>query len=194
VYKIDLSHLRAYANPDTPDVELYHFERESMIRMLAKGKSLTLYEPGPQYISPGLQRTRSEPMPTTHNTSCTTPPPTIYWPTVSMLPPAGSFRTWNGSGATQVDFRMPYTEATRIAGTPPKVPPDGGTTTVLSSMVHDIIVQPIERLSGDIQSMAIVTQQKMVIVCQHQIAMMRSPLGRAWRDFKGVTAIAVASL
>jgi hypothetical protein len=106
--------------------------------MLAKGKSLTLYEPGPQYISPGLQRTRSEPMSTTHNTSYTTTPPTIYWPTVSMLPPAGSFRSWNGSGATQVDFRMPCTDATRIAGTPPKVPPDGGTTTVLSSMVHDI--------------------------------------------------------
>jgi hypothetical protein len=89
---------------------------------------------------------------------------------------------------------MPRTDATRIAGTPPKVPPDGGTTTVLSSMVHDIIVQPFEQLSGDVQSMAIVMQQKMVTVCQHQIAIMRNPLDRAWTDFKGVTAIAIASV
>jgi hypothetical protein len=60
VYKVDLSLLRAYANPETPDVTVYQFERESLIRMIAKGKSLTLYKPGHQV--PNSQRAQSEPV------------------------------------------------------------------------------------------------------------------------------------
>ncbi|KAF2709374.1 hypothetical protein K504DRAFT_378980 [Pleomassaria siparia CBS 279.74] len=52
VYKIDWSHLKPYTNPDTPSNIEYRFERESMIRMLAKGKLLTTYETGTQFRSP----------------------------------------------------------------------------------------------------------------------------------------------
>ncbi|KAF2794917.1 hypothetical protein K505DRAFT_241024 [Melanomma pulvis-pyrius CBS 109.77] len=52
VYKIEWSYLRPYANPDTPNNLDYRFERESLIRMLAKGKLLTTYETGTQYQGP----------------------------------------------------------------------------------------------------------------------------------------------
>jgi hypothetical protein len=48
VYKVDLSLPRAYANLETPDVTAYQFEREFLIRMVAKGESLTLYKPDPK--------------------------------------------------------------------------------------------------------------------------------------------------
>lgn len=52
VYKIDWTLLRPYSNPDTPNIQQYHFEKESTIRMLAKSRFLTTYETGPQYQSP----------------------------------------------------------------------------------------------------------------------------------------------
>jgi hypothetical protein len=63
VYKIDLSLLRPYTNPDFPATEAFRFERGSMTRMLAKGKSLTLYEPGSQYVNQRLKRSASDPIP-----------------------------------------------------------------------------------------------------------------------------------
>lgn len=52
VYKVDWSYLKTYANPDTPSNSDYRFERESTIRMLAKGKLLTTYETGMQVQGP----------------------------------------------------------------------------------------------------------------------------------------------
>lgn len=52
VYKVDWSYLKTYANPDTPSNSNYRFERESTIRMLAKGKLLTTYETGTQVQGP----------------------------------------------------------------------------------------------------------------------------------------------
>jgi hypothetical protein len=46
VYKTEWSHLKAYTNTDTPNTWDFCFDRESMIRMLAKTKTLTGYEPG----------------------------------------------------------------------------------------------------------------------------------------------------
>ncbi|KAF2742501.1 hypothetical protein M011DRAFT_371068, partial [Sporormia fimetaria CBS 119925] len=59
VYKIEWKHLRRYNNADTPWSMEYQFERESMIRMLAKGRVLTAYEPGPQLQIPIAEKTRS---------------------------------------------------------------------------------------------------------------------------------------
>ena len=50
VYKIEWRYLKTYTNPDAPNNLDFRFERESMIRMLAKGKLLTTYETGKQYI------------------------------------------------------------------------------------------------------------------------------------------------
>jgi hypothetical protein len=49
VYKIEWSYLRAYSNPDTPERSLFYFDRDVMVRLLAKTKTLTNYEPGPQH-------------------------------------------------------------------------------------------------------------------------------------------------
>ena len=46
MYKTEWSYLKAYTNTDTPDTWDFCFDRESMIRMLAKTKTLTGYEPG----------------------------------------------------------------------------------------------------------------------------------------------------
>ena len=190
VYKIDISLLRAYSNPDTPTVEVYHFERESTIRMLAKGKSLTLYEPGPQFVGAGLQRTRSEPTPTTHDAYYIAMPMDTQWPSITAYPPppTRSSQNWSTypSPNRQPDFHISRTEAARIPGTPPKVPPDGGLTTVLSSMQQQV--------SGNVQAIAGVTQQKLATVYQSQLVIVKAPVERAWRDLKGVTAIAIASL
>jgi hypothetical protein len=52
VYKIDWTCLRPYSNPDTPWNTDYRFERESVIRMLAKGRVLTTYEAASQLQTP----------------------------------------------------------------------------------------------------------------------------------------------
>ncbi|KAF2642256.1 hypothetical protein P280DRAFT_395488 [Massarina eburnea CBS 473.64] len=49
IYGIEWSHLRPYSNPDTPERLVFRFDRESTVRLLAKGKTLTNYEPGQQY-------------------------------------------------------------------------------------------------------------------------------------------------
>jgi hypothetical protein len=49
VYKIDWTLLRPYANPDTPYVQSFRFDRESCDKMLAKTKVLTNYEPEVQH-------------------------------------------------------------------------------------------------------------------------------------------------
>ncbi|KAI8934071.1 hypothetical protein NX059_008835 [Plenodomus lindquistii] len=49
VYKIDWTLLKPYANANYPSTQLYCFERESLLRMLAKSKTLTKYDPGPQF-------------------------------------------------------------------------------------------------------------------------------------------------
>ncbi|KAK7181550.1 hypothetical protein DPSP01_008946 [Paraphaeosphaeria sporulosa] len=49
VYKIDWTLLRPYANPDTPHVQSFCFDRESCDKMLAKTKVLTNYEPEIQH-------------------------------------------------------------------------------------------------------------------------------------------------
>ncbi|KAF1358730.1 hypothetical protein EJ07DRAFT_60968, partial [Lizonia empirigonia] len=48
VYKVDWTLLKPYANLNPSRVSLFRLERESTVRMIAKGKILTLYEPGPQ--------------------------------------------------------------------------------------------------------------------------------------------------
>jgi hypothetical protein len=194
VYKIDLSLLRAYANPETTDVTAYQFERESLIRMIAKGKSLTLYEPGPQVPNP--HRAQSEPMPSLtgftpsceDNISRVTSPVSdarivaAQWPPLSCTDP-------------QVDFRLPTTEKDGIPGPPTKVPPDTDERYMFLGLrgVQANVVRPMEQVLADVQStMTIVTQRMIMPPCNS--ATIRAPLDRAWRDFKGVIAITIASL
>ncbi|KAH6639758.1 hypothetical protein C7974DRAFT_290424, partial [Boeremia exigua] len=54
VYKIDWTLLKPYSNLNTPKMSLFRLDRESTVRMIAKGKVLTLYEPSEQLPTPGL--------------------------------------------------------------------------------------------------------------------------------------------
>ncbi|KAF1960267.1 hypothetical protein CC80DRAFT_438915, partial [Byssothecium circinans] len=56
VYKIDWSHLRPYTNPETPERHIFRFNHESVVRLLAKSKVLTNYEPGVQHSRPPWPR------------------------------------------------------------------------------------------------------------------------------------------
>ncbi|KAF3025446.1 hypothetical protein E8E12_000169 [Didymella heteroderae] len=61
VYKIDWTLLKPYSNLNTPQATTFRLERESIVRMIAKGKALTLYEPSEQVPVPELQRRRTAP-------------------------------------------------------------------------------------------------------------------------------------
>jgi hypothetical protein len=192
VYKIDLSLLRAYANPETPDVNVYQFERESLIRMIAKGKSLTLYEPDPQVLNP--HRAQSEPMPSMteftpsygYNMPRTTSP-TPDARIVAARCPSASYSD------PQVDFRLATTDKDSIPGRPTKVPPDTDDIRVFGVRVPVDVLQPVTELLAGAQSIATVASQRMMSKPCNQ-ASMRASLDRAWRDFKGVMAITIASL
>lgn len=200
VYKIDIELLERYTNPDFSDSEVYRFKQESLIRMLAKGKTLTMYEPGPQFVEsdsslsmiPSLNRTQSAPTYQAGNTDRVAGwdergggPSTSYdRPPFSVAPSITYSAQW--------DFHIAKTDGARRTGSIPKVPPDGRKGFTIVSMMQDIVVQPTEQLLGGIKSVAIVRNQKVVAQCLDHIAV-RQPLERFWRDLKGVTAVVIAS-
>lgn len=61
MYKIDWTLLKPYSNLNTPKVTTFRLERESTVRMVAKGKVLTLYEPSEQVQVPGLYTRKTAP-------------------------------------------------------------------------------------------------------------------------------------
>ncbi|KAJ4354721.1 hypothetical protein N0V95_003562 [Ascochyta clinopodiicola] len=61
VYKIDWTLLKPYANLNDPRMSHFRLDWESTVRMIAKGKILTLYEPGPQVPVPEVQKARTAP-------------------------------------------------------------------------------------------------------------------------------------
>jgi hypothetical protein len=193
VYKIDLSLLRAYANPETPDMTAYQFERESLIRMIAKGKSLTLYEPGSQVPNP--QRAETEPIQPLVGFS------TRYeydMPrTTSPAPDTRMFTAWRPQAAYSnpgVDFQFTTTNKDGIPGPPTKVPPDTDDRRITFGLrVQPDVVRQMEQFVAGVQSVATIASQRLVLP-PYNPATMRAPLDRAWRDFKGVVAITIASV
>lgn len=192
VYKIDWSLVRPYTNPRIPDAERFRFERESTIRMLAKGRSLTLYEPGPQYVSASLKRSASDPTPDltaaisrTHEDEHKGKPTR---PIPEMMVTMGAVAI---SVPAQLDFRLELQGIDRIAGPLPKVPPDGDEVPALTSV--DQFVEPLERLCGDVQSVALIAGQRLVSLSRDTFTL-NCPPTRLWRDMKGVTAVLIASI
>ncbi|KAJ8111861.1 hypothetical protein OPT61_g5648 [Boeremia exigua] len=61
VYKIDWNLLKPYSNLNNPRTTLFRLDRESTVRMIAKGKILTLYEPSEQLPTLGVQTRRTAP-------------------------------------------------------------------------------------------------------------------------------------
>jgi hypothetical protein len=90
------------------------------------------------------------------------------------------------SGRIQGDFRMLNIGDKRIAGTRQKEPPDESSPVVMA-------VRPMVQFLEGFESIAAVTHQRLMALSYDPNAIKR-PLDRAWRDFKGVTAIAIASI
>ncbi|KAH8730190.1 hypothetical protein GQ44DRAFT_816956 [Phaeosphaeriaceae sp. PMI808] len=155
VYKIDLSLLRPYSNPETPDTVFYGFEGESMVRMLAKGKTLTMYEPGSQFVGHNLTRSASEP---------------VYRPTngediiIDHMGRPGSPASGPGISTTtshphSKDFHLVDSDTDRIVGPPPKVPPDGEKQSNNILFVLDGILRPLDYFLGSIKSLAVAANE-----------------------------------
>ncbi|KZM20702.1 uncharacterized protein EKO05_0007193 [Ascochyta rabiei] len=69
VYKIDWTLLKPYVNLNTPGTSYFRLDWESTVRMIAKGKILTLYEPSAQVLVPEIQKARTAPTTRTSNDS-----------------------------------------------------------------------------------------------------------------------------
>jgi hypothetical protein len=192
VYKIHVGLLEPYTNPETPNTEVYRFERESMVRMLAKGKTLTMYEAGPQYTK-SLERSYTDPV---SSLTCTTQSNTET-KTRSCSPASDTISATSAeflvedSGPSPGDFHLLSAAGERIAGPQPKVPPDCGTSTALTTILQGVIVQRSENSIRGLESMKSVAGHMALAFNPPNI---RQPLDRFWRDLKGVTAVVIASI
>lgn len=121
VYKIDWSLLRPYSNPDTPWSLYYRFERESMIRMLAKGRILTTYEAGTQ-----LPRSMPIQLPAPYvHTQALDQESTLFLSPKSDGVLITSSEGFGQSTPLQSDFSHSIQEGNGSTQRPPKAPPDG---------------------------------------------------------------------
>lgn len=181
VYEIDWSHLKVYANPDMPDVERFRFERESLIRLLAKSKLLTQYESGPQMV----KRSSSEPLPAMRER---TEAGQISWeqqyPRQIVAIGAPIPNTY-----TQWDFCLQQTEGYPILGERPDIPPDTETTTTRKDLCMEIIYRPFDRLLSQLSAGI---EGKPAVRSSKESRRQR-PFHQIWVDFKGVLAVLIAS-
>jgi hypothetical protein len=119
VYKIEWACLKPYSNPAMPDRNVFRFDRESMIRLLAKSKTLTNYEPEPQYH---VRRTRSWPLASSpggvQEEGDDTPR------SMSDAAPYTSPTDPSLSPILQSDFGSANYNGSMIIPKPPKAPPD----------------------------------------------------------------------
>ncbi|KAJ4317572.1 hypothetical protein N0V94_004865 [Neodidymelliopsis sp. IMI 364377] len=127
VYKIDWSLLKPYSNPTTPRVSSFRLERESTVRMVAKSKVLTMYEPGPQ-VPAALQRTLTSPprLSTAPLRTITLDEPMMRSPG-SEAETATSFASSATPSPCDSDFRTLSGNGNRKLDLPPAEPPDLGT-------------------------------------------------------------------
>lgn len=191
VYKIELSVLRPYTNPEVPDAKNIRFERESVRRMLAKGKSLTLYEPGPQFVSLGIKRSTSDPTGRQTDTKPRRKDDVNRLPSLKPLEAlAVPKKAVNVCDLARVDFLGATIEADRIACPLPKPPPDGDATPVFGSLVQQMVVQPVGNLMGEVQFLTVVSQRRLEAISN----VSRYHPNQVWRDIKGVAAVAIASI
>lgn len=128
VYRMEWAHLKPYSNPEAPSTLVYQFDRDSMIRLLAKSKQLTNYEPGPQ------RRSRSTPIieipaqPTTTNVrpyereTMPTQSPVSDTDCISVISRSSEYSGL--SPILQSDFGSAGSNEERSIPKPPKAPPD----------------------------------------------------------------------
>jgi hypothetical protein len=193
VYSIDLSLLQQYYNSYAPGIEKFWFNRTSTIAMLERGSALQKYVVAPQFgmLPKTTPEPTAEPIPASSDIDQTEEGNGAYSgplivvgvltpETVSRGSPAASDRA-------QEDFRIRHTGGKRRAGPRPKVPPDAERSPVVMS------VPPMGQFFEGFGSMATITHQRLMALSYDPNAIKR-PLNRAWRDFKGVSAVAIASM
>lgn len=137
VYRVDWSYLKVYYNPEAPQLQTYRFERESMIRLLAKSKVLTNYEAGPQHQRPTSVRVQTqhhvhreirEAQSPKSDTSSVTSEYSVLTPIL------------------QSDFGVSKDDGTRDIEPPPKAPPDkkeAGRRSVIRYILHCVLWVPL---------------------------------------------------
>jgi hypothetical protein len=128
VYKTDWAHLRIYSNPETPERQIFRFGRESVVRLVVKGKALTNYEPGPQYAPRprALLRVDTERAELSRDDIAKGVEPVLCSPksdadTASVV----SSEYSSLSPILQSDFGTAIEDDARSSFRPPKAPPDG---------------------------------------------------------------------
>jgi hypothetical protein len=154
--------------------------------MIAKGKSLTLYEPGHQIPKPHrvqleqvYSAIESVPGYRCDMSGTTSSPPDARIVAARWRPAA--------YGDSQIGFRLAATNKDGIPGPPTEVPPDTGSRLmILGLRVRVNVVRPIEQFIAGAQSTATICIQEMMLPSCNP-ATIRAPLDRAWRDVKGVT-------
>lgn len=140
VYRVDWRCLRPYNNPDTPWCSYFGFERESCIRMLAKGRTLTNYEAGPQFQIPMPRPFQGEPYARIDAVD------REYVPHFDPRPerraatfPAESSR----SPLAQSDFQVSLQTEDGHIPRPPKAPPDGTTVSGCMNRIPQFILRHV---------------------------------------------------
>jgi hypothetical protein len=211
VYSIDMTLLQPYCNANTPDRRLFRFTRTSMHEMLKRGKFVHQYVPGRQFadlepipatrdIDQRAQRDDREPLIVVGVMPARAVP--------GKAPPSTDSNRANNDGGDrepliavgvlpstvaptstrmQEDFRMLNTDGEERTGQRPKEPPDNTRSPIMMS------VRPMGYFLEGFESVATITHRRLMALSYDPNAIKR-PLDRAWRDFKGVTAIAIASI
>lgn len=185
IYEIEWSYLKVYENPDMPEVQRFRFERESLIRLLAKSKLLTQYEPGPQ----AMKRSQSVPLSAMreqgrniHHGS---------WDSQPQQPLAGApmaiapFTT----DYIQRDFCLQEAEGYPILGERPDIPPEAGRTPTSRGLNMDGLWCQLDQILNQVSA----GMKDIHIMKPSSIHKRRHPLTQCWVDMKGVLAVLIAS-
>ncbi|RAR11658.1 hypothetical protein DDE82_000605 [Stemphylium lycopersici] len=204
VYKIDWTLLKVYTNPETPNATLFHFDRISTMRLLARGTNLTKYEPGPQYrkhpprsskranaeskseSSKGeIQRLTPEPIQvSTEIVQNVQERPFLDPDTCSAI----SYVYSGMSTTPQSDFQMPEIEADCRSSPPWKVPPDTGVSSMAQGSVAWTAWPPLDRM---LRHVAAGFEGKPKPSRNRPV---KRPRSQFWVNAKGMMAVAIASV
>ncbi|KAL6707884.1 hypothetical protein ACN47E_003558 [Coniothyrium glycines] len=180
VYEIEWSYLRVYANPDMPNVRQFRFERESLIRLLAKTKLLTLYEQGPQ----ALRRSASEPVPTRRRS-----PHGFEHIQQDQKPHSALFTAQTTTSPRQSDFHSPELQGYRMLGERPDIPPESLCSTLARIGLRlAVIIRPLDH----ILKQTAVGSEGTSVAKSPDSNVARHPLSQVWINIKGVSAVFVA--
>ncbi|KAF1849822.1 uncharacterized protein K460DRAFT_273571 [Cucurbitaria berberidis CBS 394.84] len=195
VYKIEWSLLKAYGNPETPNTQLYRFERESSIRLLAKSKILTMYEPGPQLQSTVLKRSISEPIRvSTHITQTVEEDRQEVRSRSSDRASLASIVYSATSSPPWSDFQRQDIERSTIPDPLPKVPPDRVKKTIAMPFIPQVIRGPWDRFVIGVNHHMLPIDGPKPVAISFDVTNMRGSVDGFWVGVKGVMAVAIASM